>query len=332
MMNMEKHAIVLDVGSRYLKSGISGERSPRSVLRYDLAEKLLQTPPLSKAQWHDYMGGHLYRVCFHDLRVTPKSRRFVVCEDLLLPRNLREAIHDVLLLVFKAKHLLFVPATTTALYATSHVTALIVDVGWLETRVLPVFERMPILSAYKTTGLASQYACAGLKGYIPTRDTPVEDILERACFVLPASSEALVVEDAEFFAYTPKAVTLPAAARHECLEPLFTGTDELVSIPDAILDCLAKCPVDTRKALSENILCIGGTCMLPGFRARLQHELQAEHMSARVVATAFPPNLMTWVGASVYGSTSDAMAVSLSQSDYAAHPVVDDWMKIHEAP
>ncbi|OQS01169.1 hypothetical protein ACHHYP_01773 [Achlya hypogyna] len=319
-MSVDKHAIVVDVGSRYLKVGISGERSPRAVLRCDMAEKMLQTPPLSKVQWADYVGTLLYDACFRDLRVAPKNKRFVVCEDLLLPRNLREALVEVVFSVFKAKHLLLAPATTTALYATCQVTALIVDVGWMETRILPVFERMPILSA--------QYACAVLKGHVPTRDTSVEDLLERACFVLPATTPNMPVLDAEFFAYTAKALTLPGHARHECLEPLFTGTDELVSVPDAVLDCLAKCPMDVRRALAENILCIGGTAMLPGFRARLQHEVRSQFPMASVLATAFPPNLMTWVGASVFATTAEAMAASVSLEAYEAHPVVFDWLEL----
>ncbi|OQS05795.1 kinase [Thraustotheca clavata] len=311
-------------------SGLSGERSPRSVIRCDIAEKMLQTPPMTKSQWTEYMGKHLYDICFRELRVTPKGRRFVIVEDLLFPRNLREAIVDVIFTILKAKQLVLVPAITSALYATYQKTALIVDAGWIETRILPVFERMPIISCYKTTGLASQYACAGLKGHIQSRGTSVEDILERACFVLPPTTEdnPLQVEDADFFSYTSKALKLPGTARHECLEALFTGTDQYISIPDTIVECIEKCPIDARKALIENIICIGGTSMLPGFRARLQHELQAEFPSATVLPTLFPPSLMSWVGASIYATTTDAINNSVTLEAYEKNPIVYDWMEI----
>lgn len=35
-----------------------------------------------------------------------------------------------------------------------------------------------------------------------------------------------------------------------------------------------QCPIDTRKELAENIVLMGGTTMLPGFKSRLQKELK----------------------------------------------------------
>ncbi|ETW07439.1 hypothetical protein, variant [Aphanomyces invadans] len=203
MMNVEKSAIVLDVGSRHLKCGMSGERSPRTVLRWEVAEKLLLQPPLTKDAWMKYIGNQLYDVCYKHLRVAPKNRRIVLCEDLLFPRNLREALADAVFNVLKAKHLLLLPAMTTALYATCHSTALIVDAGWHETRILPVFERHPLVHAYTTTDVGSRTCCAALSKELPAA-TSAEDVLERACFVAsPQALEAAV--DASFYAFTPLA-------------------------------------------------------------------------------------------------------------------------------
>lgn len=41
-----------------------------------------------------------------------------------------------------------------------------------------------------------------------------------------------------------------------------------------LLVVLPQCPIDTRQALANNVLVIGGTAMLPGFYHRLQMELQ----------------------------------------------------------
>ncbi|KAF0692724.1 Aste57867_16235 [Aphanomyces stellatus] len=356
MINVEKSAIVLDVGSRYLRCGMSGERSPRTVLRWEVAEKLQIRPPLSKEAWIQYVGNQLYDVCFKHLRVTPKNRRLVLCEDLLFPRNLREALVDVVYTVLKvtvrsrslhlrialpqAKQLLLLPSMPTALYATCHATALIVDAGWLETCILPVFERMPLLHAYTTTGLASRSCCAAIAAQFPDVASP-EDILERACFASTADTPSTVrlrsssvdtdiqTQDAHFFAMTPRAVTIPAATRAAIVETLFLGNDDHVSLPDAILDCIAKCPLDTRRALLSNVLCIGGTSMLPGFRARLVRALPS---SAALVPTFFPSHLMAWVGASIYGSTEDALAHAVSAESYAAAPHVPDWMEVGVTP
>jgi actin-related protein len=44
-----------------------------------------------------------------------------------------------------------VPAVVTALYATASHSALVIDCGWAETRVLPVFKGIPLQHLYKST-------------------------------------------------------------------------------------------------------------------------------------------------------------------------------------
>ncbi|RHX99578.1 hypothetical protein DYB25_009346 [Aphanomyces astaci] len=66
-----------------------------------VAEMLLTQPPLSKQAWLQYIGEQLYDVCYKHLRVAPKNRRVVLCEDLLFPRNFREALVDAVVNVLK---------------------------------------------------------------------------------------------------------------------------------------------------------------------------------------------------------------------------------------
>ncbi|ETV84092.1 hypothetical protein, variant [Aphanomyces astaci] len=285
-----------------------------------VAEMLLTQPPLSKQAWLQYIGKQLYDVCYKHLRVAPKNRRVVLCEDLLFPRNFREALVDAVVNVLKAKHVRLLPAMTTALYATCHRTALIVDAGWHETRILPVFERHPLLHAYTTTSVGSRACCAAISNELPLVRS-AEDVLERACFVATPSSSDVVAKPANFYAFTRHAFTVPASTRSHVVESLFQG-NEHVSIPDAIQECVAKCPVDTRRALLANIVCIGGTSMLPGFVARLASELAPSH--GRIASTLFPPHFMTWIGASIYGSTNTALVDPPTSPSSST----DDWMNI----
>lgn len=82
------------------------------------------------------------------LRVNPSHRRFVVCEELVGPRAFRDALLDVLFSTLRAASVALVPASLVALYATPHHTALVVDCGWSEARVLPVFKGMPMQHHY----------------------------------------------------------------------------------------------------------------------------------------------------------------------------------------
>lgn len=68
-----------------------------------------------------------------------------------------------------------------------------------------------------------------------------------------------------------------------------------------------QCPIDTRKVLSENLMVIGGTAMLPGFLHRLLAEIRllAEKpkyrdalatKSFRIHSPPAKPNCTAWLG------------------------------------
>lgn len=48
-----------------------------------------------------------------------------------------------------------------------------------------------------------------------------------------------------------------------------------------ILDAILQVNADLRIKLAENILLIGGTCMIPGFKARLKEELYSQLKNQR---------------------------------------------------
>lgn len=80
--------------------------------------------------------------------MNPSHRRFVVCEELASPRAFREALLETLFSSLKAASVALVPAALVALYATAHHSALVVDCGWAEARVLPVFKGIPMQHLY----------------------------------------------------------------------------------------------------------------------------------------------------------------------------------------
>lgn len=68
-----------------------------------------------------------------------------------------------------------------------------------------------------------------------------------------------------------------------------------------------QCPIDTRKALSENLVIIGGTAMLPGFLHRLLAEIRLlvdkpkyrdalATKSFRLHSPPAKPNCTAWLG------------------------------------
>lgn len=70
---------------------------------------------------------------------------------------------------------------------------------------------------------------------------------------------------------------------------------------------LLQCPIDTRKELANNLIIIGGTAMLPGFKSRLLAEvknlLKENRYSSRLAIQSLkvhnPPakeNNVAWLG------------------------------------
>ncbi|KAJ2689244.1 hypothetical protein IWW39_001591 [Coemansia spiralis] len=105
---------------------------------------------------------------------------------------------------------------------------------------------------------------------------------------------------------------IPSWIRERAAEPLFCGDPgaDLHSIPDIIVQCIGRVPLDTRRALIANVLVIGGVAELPGFRHRLLHDvvdrLRGSRWSALAADAAlvgdesgFVPSMRAWIGTSL---------------------------------
>ncbi|OWZ04931.1 hypothetical protein PHMEG_00023080, partial [Phytophthora megakarya] len=353
----DKSALVLELGARYARCGVSGERAPRCVERWQVGDMLQK--PLSASEWRQYLYPQLHTLCFDLLLVNPTRRRFVVCEDLLLPRVFRETLLSILFNVLKASAVTLVPSMLAVLYATTNHTALVVDCGWAETRLLPVFKGIPLPYLYETVPAGSRNCCETIQQELnASRDEPMdssktvtrvtgvvaEDILERACFA-QQKDPLLNVVDAEFQTQDNDILLVPATLRTNAVEQLFLGDDGThgMSIVDGIVQVLKKTPLDVRAAMLENMLLVGGTAMIPGLAQRVVAEVrEALHHDndfasastavdrAQLVQTYFPRNMLAWVGGSIYAATESARIASISSQAYISSQgtCVPDWLTV----
>eukprot|EP00644_Phytophthora_capsici_P008038 jgi/Phyca11/125463/e_gw1.58.148.1 len=343
----DKSALVLDLGARYARCGISGERAPRCVERWQVGD-MLQSP-LSAAEWQQYLYPKLHALCFDLLLVNPTRRRFVVCEDLLLPRVFRETLLNILFDVLKASAVTMVPSMMAVLYATANHTALVVDCGWAETRLLPVFKGIPLPYLYETVSVGSRNCCEAIKRELDaSRDQPMdgsklatpvteamaEDILERACFAQQKTQDNDILQ-------------VSGNLRTAAVEQLLIGDDTTdgTSIVDGIIHVLKNAPLDIRAAMLENLLLVGGTAMIPGLAQRvvaevreaLRHDNEFASASnsvdrAQVVRTNFPRNMLAWVGGSIYAATDSARVSAISSQEYSSSKgtSIPDWLTVAE--
>ncbi|XP_021913743.1 actin-related protein 10 isoform X2 [Zootermopsis nevadensis] len=350
----EKQAVVIDIGAAYTKFGFAGESGPRCIIQTEVkcpetkqVKKVLHYS--SKEDLYDLLVEFIHNLYFRHLLVSPKDRRVVIVESLLCPTLFRETLAKVLFRHFEVSSVLFVPSHLVSLCTLGVNTAVILDVGYIEAVLIPVFEGVPVLHAWQAQPRAAEAVESSLKALLLSHnndkedfpESAIEDIKVRTCFVtsLERALQLETVEPPPDVVYREggtKIFNIPGKVREAVYEVLFEQDNDQISISTMILDAIIKCPIDMRKPLAENILVMGGTAMAPGFKARLLGELkyllQQPKYSSRLALKTFkfhkPPakeNYVAWLGGAIFGGTDMISTRSLTKEAYLKHNNVPDW-------
>ncbi|CDU22934.1 uncharacterized protein SPSC_01564 [Sporisorium scitamineum] len=188
--------VVLDIGSRYSKFGFSGEPRPRAIvasvsfaqpstsyLRLDTTSPTSHLYSSRDALWDldfercadDQLRRgkralvlaqltQLLRNAFtQHLMVDPKQRKVLVVENPMLPNSIKEMICTVLFNNLQVPSVSFVPAPLLSLLAVGRITGLILEVGYLEATLMPVYYGRPLTSHTVSTTRAGKRLNARLK-------------------------------------------------------------------------------------------------------------------------------------------------------------------------
>lgn len=168
-------------------------------------------------------------------------------------------------------------------------TALVVDLGYKEATILPVYSGVQVLKAWQAQPLAAETVHAEIRRQLLEQgvssdlltDEIIEDIKVRTCFVttyeraqkykteLPPNPPPNV----DYPIQGNQIITIPGALRETAYEVLFPEDNDRLGLPFIIFDAICACSVDMRKQLLENLVLVGGTAMVAGLRARLRDEL-----------------------------------------------------------
>ena len=85
-----------------------------------------------------------------------RERRIVLVESILCPTEFREILARVLFLHFEVPSILFAPSHLVSLYTCGINNALVVDVGYEETTLIPVCEGTPLVHAWQALPLGAK--------------------------------------------------------------------------------------------------------------------------------------------------------------------------------
>ncbi|XP_046877120.1 actin-related protein 10 [Hypomesus transpacificus] len=383
----EKTAVVIDLGASYTKCGFAGETGPRFIIPSEI-QKPGQQQSIKVVQYninteelYANLKEFIHTLYFRHLLVNPRDRRVVIIESILCPSHFREILTKVFFKQFEVPSVLFAPSHLMSIMTLGINSGLVMDCGYTETLVLPVYECIPILSAWEALPLGGKAIHKELESLLEEQCTVdsdsttgqslptvigsipeeiVEDIKVRTCFVsdlqrgqniqkakfnLEGTAERPTPPpDVEYPLDGEKILHIKGPIRDSVMEMLFEQDNEEKSVATLILDALVKCPIDTRKALSENLVVIGGTAMLPGFLHRLMAEIRllvekpqyCDALATKTFRLHSPPakpNCTAWLGGAIFGALQDILGSrSISRDYYNQTGRIPDWCSLSSPP
>ncbi|KAF5301426.1 hypothetical protein FQA39_LY02155 [Lamprigera yunnana] len=299
----EKLVIVMDIGAAYTKLGLSGEFAPRCIIRSEVSCRetgvVRNIRDFKNADdLYNLLVDFIHILYFKYALLSPKDRPVVVVESLLCPTIFRETLAKVLFCHYEVSMLLSVPSHLVSLSTLVIDTALVLDIGYLETTVIPVCHGLPVLHAWQALPLASHGVHLNLKSLLSTESTGIgdlsdkilEDIKVRCCFVTPLERAKEFQKPKPAITECPevkyplrgsKSILIPGKVRETAFEFFFEEDNDHQCLSTMILDAILQVNMDLRLKLAENILIMGGTAMSPGFKSRLKQELYKQLNSGR---------------------------------------------------
>uniref|UniRef100_U5EI79 Putative actin-related protein 10 n=1 Tax=Corethrella appendiculata TaxID=1370023 RepID=U5EI79_9DIPT len=358
----EKPAITFEIGNAFTKLGFAGESYPRIIIPSDITNCEHQTTKKvydydNEDQLYDQLVEFIKTIFFKYILVSPKDQKIVIVESVLNPTIIRENIAKVLFCHFEVASVYFVPTHLVVLTTLAVDTALVVDIGYKEAVVMPVYSGVQVLKAWEAQPLAAESIHDEIKKQLilngiadeKLTDYVIEDIKVRTCFVTTAD-RAIKFRTNEAFQHCPdvdypikgdEVIQMPGILRETAFEVLFPDDNDHLGLPEIILNSILKCPLDMRQSLAENILLIGGSTMVPGLMSRLKTELlslvNSDLYKDRLFVKIFKfhtapskPNFTAWLGGSIYGATDLVISRSISRENYAKSQKLPDWTNYDE--
>jgi len=372
----EKTAVILDIGAAFTKCGFAGEISPRAIIpslvkKVNSSKLVHVLKHEDESELYKALVDFIHVLYFRHLLVNPKERRVVVVESLLSPTIHRNTIARVLFKHYEVPSVLFAPSHLVALFTLGLPSGLVLDCGYNESLALPVYEGVPMLKAWEALPLAARslhdYLSAQLMETCTVKtareesqplssigaleESIVDDIKVRCCFVTKFSRAQDILESqeegkedkrpapppsVEYPLEGNKVLHIEGKVRENTCEILFQRDGEDRSVATLVLDAICKCPVDMRRCMAENVVLMGGTAMLPGFKHRMLQELtsliKTDKYAVKLpnvkVLLHSPPareNYIAWLGGAIFGALEVLGNRSVSRENYLQAGSLPDW-------
>ena len=316
-----------------------------------------------------YVYDMLHFIYYKLLLMNPQDRRLCVVEAPFQHMVFRSALTEVLFNHYRVNLIAFIPSPCASTLSVVKPTALVIDVGWTKSVVTPVVQGVAMI-------LQSEVFLAGAKtiqerveesllensmlllpdnSLVKVSDNPlvltpeiIEHITIRTCFVSPfdraeqfsksEKNEFKFAPSLEFPLHANEILQVTGVSREFSAESFFSFNNDETNLPTLIVNSVYDCPIDVRKELLNNIVLVGGTCHLPGFKHRLMSEIDHSlkygpladkffnNQSIAIHKQPCHPVSTSWLGASIASNSESPTLKYLTLKQFKLDPTIAaDW-------
>jgi actin beta/gamma 1 len=262
-------------------------------------------------------------------------------ESPLLPVKDRAETMSVWFESFKARNYFVAIGALLGLYATGKDDGIAVDSGDGVTHAVPVWQHYPIANAIRRMPLAGRDLTEYMERLLIESDINLTTSAERMTAMLMKGNFenmenspdytgcyiALDMKEELANGVEPQDFNMPDGSK-------VTVQDQLVRVPELMfnpsldghemggLQCTVNnsqlaCPLDTRKALLGCVILMGGNTMFPGFKARLQQDIEKLGVLSEVKIIENPDReIHVFQGAFILGQNSSFSKFMISKEEF----------------
>lgn len=127
--------------------------------------------------FYDTVVRFIEEIFFKYVLVSPKDRRVVIVESVFCPTLVRETLARALFRHFEVASIFFISSHLNVLTTLAVHTALVVDLGFKESVIVPVYSGVQVVHAYQAQPLAAEAVHKEIKRQLVEQKIAEEHLL-----------------------------------------------------------------------------------------------------------------------------------------------------------